>query len=1207
MTYYSYLGPDLPAVVAGFHVCNANWVMISNEDKFRCGIEDFDFAYPIDKTGRRNVLIHKPIFLEWADIPEVSALLVQPGLPNASVFSSFDLKHQPHVKSSEPVLIRCLSNQIRLFDAENDIIAIESAYVEHIKPLILVADEETVIYNHVSRKVHEVTVLELCSGGFGGWTVATEMLKAWFNINLKRVIGIDMDHGAMQNWCASHRAHYIETQMVPWEVFQILEGNVGIVADINSHHWRQGIMKLDPECWCISAPCISWSGAGSESGFNSIDGLVLLEALGMARMARPRILLLEQVRNFENHSHYSTFVRLITWAGFRLIYQKVHDASDHSPMIRPRWIGLAVDMYSKHDYNMGDYHPNWLGPQNLTPASFGCNWQLSDDMKKLVQIAPNVLQKYFNPKLAPSIMKGCLSKKRSTNWSQVMPVLMAHYGSQHTLHEKALESKGLYGHFLEEPSSMNPACSFLRWWHPLELCLMFFPHDIISIPKDLRKAWKYLGNAIASNHAIFALATMLPLLLQEHSIPNPKVVLQTLITKRMSVQNSQWYNLSGHWIVHKPNATEGELQPFRFFFDIINKEVGSLPYGFFFQWGIGRSSILDIANLGRQSYMILKQIDISPTIVEGWSSLMIAKGNNMNQGAFIRSNIVVDHMLQFWAGHASVGNVTSKDSHVHPQFLEIGKTHNQSLTYENCIVISYVEGEVWIFEIDPTSTVQEISTHFGLPLIRCDALGSISPHRKIQDSMITFQTLPTPIVPETHPIRLGNACCNSKWKLKFHPSDDSATFTIYHEEHTLQWESLKYLWHSDHNEWWHTVGRHVEISQEHDTIRIYITAVGTMLPLPMPDTLIVFMTLGLKTVLQSFASLQAQPVILTKLKWIATTFWEGTLPDLLGIPFFRTVVGFFMKPWNEYQEINFVGYGKRLEDQISLKDLTEKKPQNTQSEGVVLIAMPSFSGGGLGNINKKDWDLNVRNQLAGALLPHGVNVASLPQMTETILRFHGRPKVQQIMKSVSDDQQNEMLVQLAHQAGFHIQSNKPKPSKPANPGKKAKHDDFKNELRNMDIEGVTIEPGYLVSEGNVPVPQLSALIPKSTGIFLTKEAQVDTWLADGKHISPDPLAVFLIGCTEPNTSLKHEAICLPARDASSRPILLSGVLVQLGQVVVEFAPKKDAKDMQEETSMVSITTWKEETDDEHWQEVIKHPSKTFIKMMEQHSDDGTTY
>lgn len=593
---------------------------------------------------------------------------------------------------------------------------------------------------------------------------------------------------------------------------------------------------------------------------------------------------------------------------------------------------------------------------------------------------------------------------------------------------------------------------------------------------------------------------------------------------------------------------------------------------------------------------------------------MSVKHQKYTSCANVRSNLVVEDFLHFWAGHATYHQTEIEDSHVRPQSLAIGKIHTQQLLYERRVMLHYINGEVWIYPVDQEGiSFQGISEQLGLPIAKFNVLGKILPCKIIQESIITFQTLPTPIVPDVHPIALGNACSNSRWKVKFIPEEDSALLTIFHEDQTMHWESLAHIWNVQQNHWWHAVGRHVEVTTHSDSIGVKINTYGNIMPLPLPDTLIVFLTLGLKVVLDSFASLQT-PGVKMQLKWISTPIWEGTLPDILGIPFFRTLVGFFTKPWNAHQDVNFVGYGRRLGDDTTLKDLMHEKPIFSQKDYVVMIAQPSLSGGGPGGTGKKDWDLNVRNELAGALLPHGVNVASLPQMTETILRYHGRPKIQQALKSVSDDQRNEQLVQLAHQAGFHIQANQPRPNKPNNLGKKQKQDDLRNEVKNLDLEGITIEPGYLVSAGDNPVQQLSALIPKSTGVFLTKEAQVSTWLEDGKHISPDPLALFLVGCVEPKTTLQHETVCLPARDASSRPILLSGVIVQLGQVPVEFAPKKEATDTKEETSIVSITTWKEETEEEHWQEVLKQPSKTFMKLLDQHCEGvkvlanwGTSY
>ena len=469
-------------------------------------IEEHDFTFPCDTIGRKNLLIHDIKPLDWSDLPEIAACLVKPGLPNASELKSSGLTVRPHVCTDEPALLRCLHHQYPLFKMVSGIVAVENIYVEHVKPLILVADEETVIYQHSSSKTRDLVILDYCCGGFGGWAMAAEMLRVWHEVPIMKTIGVDFDHRALQNWVAHNSASYVETLQVPWAAFQLIPGNLGVVADVNSRHWRQGVMSINPNVWCISAPCVSWSGAGKLTGFYSPDGIVLFLALGMARMARPRVLLFEQVKHFEQHDHFPLFIRLITWAGYRLLYQKVHEAGDHGPMHRPRWLGFAVDLLSADDYDLSRYHPNWLGPMNLSPLHFGCDWQLHELIKKEVRVAPNVLSKYFDHKLAPAIMKGRLSQKRSTKWTQQMPVLMANYGSQHLLDERTLKSKGLYGHFLEEIHPQNHSASFLRWWHPIELAVMFFPFRKVTIPKDLRLSWKILGNAIASNHAIFALA-----------------------------------------------------------------------------------------------------------------------------------------------------------------------------------------------------------------------------------------------------------------------------------------------------------------------------------------------------------------------------------------------------------------------------------------------------------------------------------------------------------------------------------------------------------------------------------------------------------------------------------------------------------------------------------------------------------------------------
>ena len=1202
--YYSCLGPRPPHGISGSPSGRTNWVMITPKERFFLAIEEHDFSFPCDTPGRKNVLIHDVKPLDWSDIPQIAACLVKPGLSNASDLCTFNLAVRPHECTDHPALIRCQPQQYQLFNKVPGIMALENIYVEHIHPLILAADEETVIYQHSSSKSNEIVVLDYCCGGFGGWAAATHMIQEWYGIPIMKTIGVDFDNRALQNWVITHAASYVETMQIPWASFKMIPGNIGLVADVNSRHWRQPVMALSPNVWCISAPCVSWSGAGKCTGFHSQDGIVLLIGLGLARMARPRILLLEQVKHFEQHEHFPLFIRLISWAGYRLLYQKVHEAGDHGPMMRPRWLGFAVDLLSSDDYNMEKYHPSWLGPMHFNPLHFGCNWELDEQQKKTVKVAPNILAKYFDHKLAPAIMKGKLSQKRSTKWTQQMPVLMANYGFQHLLDEDSLKLRGLFGHFLEDKIQDQQNAGYLRWWHPLELALMFFPFHHLSIPHDLRLSWKILGNAIASNHAIFGLATMLPLMSDDFKIPNPKQVMQDLLSNRMTAQNSHFVSLQKVWIIGASQAISDIQHDIEIFQSIVQHEVGSLKAGTFFLWGKGCFSLHDLAKQWLESISIPASIEIPPTFVTGWIQLTV-RGPSHTSSAMIQAGMMLDGLLQFWGGHAMCVANEEEDSRTHFQILVIGHEYEPPHSHSSLTVVAYVSEEAWIQEVAPDTKSQDCTDHHGLPSADFNAVGRLHENSIIRASTCLFHDLPTIHRPDISPTLLGSACFHSEVKITMDWEQDVLhLFLRPTTETNNDWRVLATLWHSSHQTWWNKVGRQFQmvIDEEQSYIYVKIQPCGPVMPLPLPETTIVFLTAGMKAFLTSFSELPGIQQTPIQLKWTNVVCWEGSLPSFFDMNFLRTAVGFFMSPWNLQQEITFVCYGRRACDECTLQELAEQKSPDSSKHHTTIIAQPMASGGGGPAVGKKDWDINIRNQLAAALLPHGVNVATLPQMTETILRHHGRPKIQQILKSVSEDQKGEALVQLAHQAGFQIQIQSNPPAKPQAGQKKLRADNIRNELEHIDLDGITIEPGFLIDNQGKPVGQLQTIIPKSTGIVITKENSILSWLKDGQQISPDPLAVFLVGCSTLQSELPHEPICLPSRDINLRPILLSGMLVQLGQAPVIFSPKKDVKQPLDDSYMVSITAWKDETDEDHWQEVIKNPFRAIHQMAESHGE-----
>ena len=135
--------------------------------------------------------------------------------------------------------------------------ALAAAFVQSEDPLIICVDHETTVYHHGSSMVKEITTLDLCAGGFGGWSTAVEIVACDFEVRMKKNIGIDYDHSAMQFWASNHFASYIETQQIAWQAMHKLPSNIAIVRRLQSNHWRQVFFTNTPKVTTISAPCIS--------------------------------------------------------------------------------------------------------------------------------------------------------------------------------------------------------------------------------------------------------------------------------------------------------------------------------------------------------------------------------------------------------------------------------------------------------------------------------------------------------------------------------------------------------------------------------------------------------------------------------------------------------------------------------------------------------------------------------------------------------------------------------------------------------------------------------------------------------------------------------------------------------------------------------------------------------------------------------------
>eukprot|EP00438_Fugacium_kawagutii_P010607 Skav227431 [mRNA] locus=scaffold203:84582:88816:+ [translate_table: standard] len=299
--------------------------------------------------------------------------------------------------------------------------------------------------------------------------------------------------------------------------------DVMIVDDVRNHTWRQPLAILGPHLWLISAPCQSWSSTGKTRGFLDDNGLTLLEALGVAKIHRPKHILLENVKNLRNHRHYPILVMVLSWCGYRIVHEVISELARLTPVHRERFLQLLerVEQPSKGfmPLSFGPYSSvtcnDWDGLFPTSPDDF-VTWQPSDAQMKM----------YANPTLFPRSQEKTFAELRFPNHDSKLPTFLAMYGSQHEIDMSHLQDTGLLGFFLYEDR-------YTRWFKPMEINLLHIQIGAVAHPKPKQQAWHSVGNMIAPPHALLALCQWIQHAMGGFTQPQFEEVISKLLRTRI--------------------------------------------------------------------------------------------------------------------------------------------------------------------------------------------------------------------------------------------------------------------------------------------------------------------------------------------------------------------------------------------------------------------------------------------------------------------------------------------------------------------------------------------------------------------------------------------------------------------------------------------------------------------------------------------------
>ena len=1170
--------------------------MLSWEERFKIGILDYDITMNPQIGMSANILIKNLQHSLETDQHQFEAILGKPG------FVAFDQMDQPacvvEPHSPLPVKVQIQSRpdkHVLLDSMPGSWLILNHVHVVGIDPLSVCLDDTTVLFDLASSKKHALTCLELCCGGFGGWSFAMSFLRKHHQFPFARTVAIDHDHFAVQNWILNHHGSYIEsTQTIPWQLPELIPGNIAIVAALQDLHWRQSVALMKPDIITLSAPCVSWSGAHNQAGLYAEGGLVLSEGIQLAKFLRPRALLIEQVKNFPSHQHFPKVMRLLTAAGFRLIFGKVLEAANTTPMYRARWIGIAVDVYSHDLYDLGLFQTRWMGDMYFHPASFECMVELTESEKRSMTLSPDVQSKYLNPRLAPKSFRNRFMHHRCPSVFEKMPTLMAAYGRQHCFNDADLQRHGLYGHLLKSSDDSQSTEPTFRFWHPKELALMFGVHEAICLLKPAARSWQHLGNAITTNHALFALAAVAPLLLHHPPQVDTYQAMQTYLVERLRTSNLKTQDHSQCWILSHSDVADMKAVHVLEFFRTITKETGSIPSATMFHPQVGIKSYKDIELLWKQIHDIPQPMDMSPT-QQDWMKLQIRIHDQVFEGASIQINALVDTVAKLWDYHATPA-IADSFQHPHPdslhfQQLWIGEIADANMQHPEIAhllpVLAYVEQQAWIVTQPQGTSMEQIFAGTGISQKCFLPMGEVPDTRTLQAPIVLFDQLPEiqtltgdlfPFVTLHVLTSMWFTCDRIKDETTMH-IDLSSIDSDFQPQAKEFWRLAL-----PKQEWMNRHGRHIECNDEQNRLSIRMTPNKTVIPLPHPDLKLVCAFHALKCFFTSIAAQTTQPCLPVVFKWEGYVIWKGQLPACTHMVWLRAVIQVFTDSITNRTDLSFVAFGTRIGDENTFEQIMQRASPNRPPRHLLIVMAPLVSGGGA----KTEWDTQIRNQIAAALIDVGISVSHLPQITDSVLKTVGRSKLQQVLKNNNTDKLQPILLQYVQQAGFAI----PTSSKKTMPTfKKPKADAMKQELQDFDMTGITIEPGFFTDSDSNNIQQRDRLYPKSTGLVLAKESEIRQWLQGNDVLSPDPLAAFVIGTNHIETKLPQQNIIIPVRTRQGNPLLLAGTLIQFGETHVRFRPQQGTDVFQKETDtkVVSITAWKTDFAEETWTDLVRQP------------------
>lgn len=1012
--------------------------------------------------------------------------------------------------------------------------------------------------------------LELFAGGFGGWKGATQVLTT-FTTQKFQTVAIELNQSIAKSYALTNGTNFAKPQgKLPTNFLLNSNDNWILVADVKSPDWLPAVCGWMPHFVSISAPCPPWSGASRGSGLSCDEGLLFPYSILLMRWIRPAVILIENVVGFSTHPHKSTIMRIFTWMGYKVIWQRCVDLIEQSLTHRVRWLCMAVRIHDHngrfefHTWNRCDRPPNSL-VADLFPEYHRLRLQVTEEIFAIAS-DPN-MHKSVCAKLTP---KDIIALRTFDALGKI-PTFMARYGSQHELTTQFLIDFGYFGHFLKDENFPFG----MRFWHPCEIQLIHGCLHGCFISKDIIEAWMIAGNIISIPHALLLLCNMCNCIgtIAMHTSD----IMRKFHHRKLCHGNCRIVEFShGMFVVpiydplpnkflqHAHQLLEPDTQDQWKFWTPLLGCIDELPGEDSNFLSLGAGSELSRVSFATIEDVISPTLDYSPVVQ---ASIHFQHGEKT---FWYDSKLSSSTLEMIWFGAFACHFCTEQQIAA----VLIHKGHERQHVEATAIICLIIDQQLTVVGLDSSMPLLKQPKIIGMQVQLFDQFGELThDHVAIYNQLVVQECIQyTPA--STVALYLLASFRLVQVGIKWNFPEGSLFVSVVGD--TVAQQILIEFWSGIITSTSMAVlGFEVFRELDEPTSRVAFRPVADGIQcLPKSFELALFVA-GIRSFLDSLAKPTDMHLgIAIVIKVYGRILWQGDVSHDLNILTIEAMIQSISQVFTGGVEYRFVVNGKKYVD-VLLKDI----PHDTNKPMKIHLVESLHGGAG----SKQQQRTLQQTALAGVFLEQGYELTWTTKAVESILQHHSMAKVQHITAQPMGKEKIDALLQLCRDAKIVI----PEVSKPQSravtnaPWNKKKRID----THVIDPAEYTIAQGFFKNADGSESEQIFQMKAQATGVCLLTSQQASPWLQPAQKISADEFAVVVVGSVD-SFKLSSVDVVVPCLNKEGQMVLLSGHLFQLGGRDIKFETGTAQSIVEEEFRLMALTFHKSDWDQGDWNNLL---------------------